>query len=140
MRRFGITDFRDVTQAGMIQMLVERRKKSCTRLLSYVSVRTVDAYPRLNKRADQPGPDRTLVIDRISRTRVALIMRRVSAFSGRERAQTHRRSQKHLHRIDNSARFFFRQQRERSSADGKDLVWSECEIDSAGLVIAINNF
>src|SRR6266480_8145194 len=120
-------------------MLVERRKKSCTRLLSYVSVRAVDAYPRLNKRADQPGPDRTLVIDRISRTRVALIMRRVSTFPGRERAQTHRRSQKHLHRIHDATRFLFRQQHERQPANSENLVRSECKIDSAGLVIVINH-
>ena len=66
-------------------------------------------------------------------------MRRIARFVWRERAQTERRKQKHLHRIDDPPRFLFRQQHERQSADGEDLVRSECKIDRPGLMIAIDH-
>src|SRR5207248_2477686 len=56
-------------------------EESCTRLFSCVSVSTVHAHPGLNERADQPRPDCPLVINSISRPRVALVVLRVSAFA-----------------------------------------------------------
>src|ERR1041384_1943247 len=119
-------------------MLVQWWKKSCVRLLSCGSIRTMHAHPCFNKCANQPRPDRTLMISRIPGARVALIVRRVSLFAGSERAQSDRRKQKHFHRIDNSTRFVFRQKHERQSADCKDLVRTKCEIDYTGLMIAID--
>src|SRR6266516_623176 len=120
-------------------MLVQWWKKSCARLLSCSSVRTMHAHPCFNKCANQPGPDRTLMINRISCARVAFVVRRVSRFAGSERAQPDRRKQKHLDRIDNAPRFLFRQQCEWQPANGKDLVWSKCKIDSPRPVIAIDH-
>ena len=66
-------------------------------------------------------------------------MRRISGFAWSERAQTDRREQKHFHRIDNPTRFLLRQQCQRQSAHGEDLVWSKCKIDNTGLMIAIDD-
>src|SRR6266566_3445163 len=120
-------------------MLVQWWKKSCARLLPCGSVRTMHAHPCFNKCANQPGPDRTLMINRIPCARVALIVRRVSRFAGSERAQPDRRKQKHFHRIDDPTRFLFRQKHERQSADGEDLVRPKCKINYTGLMIAIDH-
>src|SRR5437762_3222253 len=120
-------------------MLVQWWKKSRARLLSCGSVRTMHTHPCFNQWANQPGPDRTLMINRISCARAALIVRRVSRFAGSERAQTDRRKQKHFHRIDNPTRFLFRQQRERQPADGEDLVRPKCKINYTRLMIAIDH-
>src|SRR5206468_11086636 len=120
-------------------MLVQWWKKSCARLLSCGSVRTMHTHPGFNQCANQPGPDRTLMINRISCARVALIVRRVSRFAGSERAQPDRRKQKHFHRIDNPTRFLFRQKHERQSADGEYLVRPKCKINYTGLMISIDH-
>ena len=52
VRRFGVTDFRDVAQSGMIQMFEKRRKKSFPRLFFRFSSRCAHADPRFNKRTD----------------------------------------------------------------------------------------
>src|SRR6266446_2126280 len=120
-------------------MLVQWWKKSCARLLSCGSVRTMHAHPGFNKCANQPGTDCALMINRISSARVALIVLRVSRFAGSERAQPERRKQKHLYCIDNPTRLLFGQKHQRQSAGGEDLVRSKCKINYTGLMIAIDH-
>ena len=139
MRRLGIANFGDVTESSLVQMLVDWREKFGTRFCFCFGCEAADAHPCFNKCANQPGPDRTLMINRISCARVALIVRRVSRFAGSERAQPDRRKQKHFHRIDNPTRFLFRQKHERQSADGEDLVRPKCKINYTGLMIAIDH-
>ena len=88
--RFGVTNFRDVTQPRMIEMLVERWKKLRSGLFSRGSVSAMHAHPGFDKRANQPRPNRALMVNRLSCTRIPLIVRRVSRFARRERAQTER--------------------------------------------------
>src|SRR5207247_11020955 len=80
-----------------------------------------------------------LMANGTSRRRVALIMRRISRFARSERAKTNRREQKRFRGINDPTRFLFREQQERQSANGEDLVRSKCEIDNAGLMIAIDH-
>src|SRR5262249_8526229 len=120
-------------------MLVKRWKEPFARLLFRSDRGAAHAHPCFDKSANQPRPNRTLMINRVSRTRVALIMRRVSGFAGRKRAQTQRRKQKHFHGIDNTTRFFLRQQHERQSANREDLVRAESEIDYARLMVAVDH-
>src|SRR5215831_11421628 len=120
-------------------MLVKRWKEPFARLLFRSGRGAAYAHPCFNKRADQPRPHRTLVINRISRARVALIMRRISGFARSERAQTDRRKQKHLNGINNMPRFFLRQQHERQSANSEDLVRAKSEIDYARLMVAVDH-
>src|SRR5262245_54258864 len=72
VRRFGVTNFRYVTQSSMIQMFVERRKKLRAGLFSRVGVSTMDAHPGFDERANQPRPNRTLMINGVPRTGIAL--------------------------------------------------------------------
>src|SRR5262245_11103712 len=81
VRRFGVTNFRYVTQSSMIQMFVQRRKKLRAGLFSRGGVSTMDAHPGFDEGVNQPRPDRALVIDRISGTRVAFVVLRVSGFA-----------------------------------------------------------
>ena len=120
-------------------MLIQRSKESSSSVFLRGGRGPVYTHPCFNKCANQPRPDRTLMINRISCARVALIVRRVSRFAGSERTQTDRRKQKHFHRIDNPTRFLFRQKHERQSADGEDLVRPKCKINYTGLMIAINH-
>src|SRR5262249_52607970 len=111
-RRFGVTNFRDVTQPRLIEMLVERGKKMPAGLFSRGSVSAMHAHPCLNKWANQPRPNRTLMINRGPRTGNALVGWRVAGFGWRERAQTERGEQKNFDSIDNATRLLFRQQHE----------------------------
>src|SRR5205809_5207612 len=111
----------------MIEMLVQWWKKFRAGFCFCLDCRAAHADPRFDEWADQPWPDRTLMINRISCARVALIVRRVSGFAGRKRAQTDWREQKHLHRFNHTTSFVFRQKHERQSADGDDLVRPKCK-------------
>jgi len=84
VRGFGVTNFRDVTEPRMIEMLVERWKKLRAGLFSRGSVSAMHAHPSFDERANQPRPNRALVINRISRAGVAFVMRRISAFARRQ--------------------------------------------------------
>src|SRR6516225_7172129 len=120
-------------------MLIERRKETFARLLFRSHGGAAHAHPCFDEWPNQPGPDRTLMINRISCARIALIMWRVSGLTRREGPQTDRLKQKHLHCIDNPTRFFSRQQHERQSADSEDLVRSKCQIDHARLMVAVDH-
>src|SRR5215472_18800386 len=120
-------------------MLVKRWKEPFARLLFRSGRGAAHAHPCFDKSANQPWPDRTLMINRISRTRVALIVRCVSGFARSERAQTERREQKHFHGINDTTRFLFREQHERQSADGEDLVRAKSEINYAQLMVAVDH-
>src|SRR5439155_26220628 len=132
-------NFRDMTQSGVIQMLVERWKKLCARFLFRSGVGAMHAHPCFNKWANQPGPDSALMITAVAFGYAPAIMRRVSRFTRGERAQTDRREQKLLYRIYNMTRLFFREQRERQSSNSEDLIRSKCKIDNARLMIAIDD-
>src|SRR5262249_15770954 len=84
VRRFGVTNFRNVTQPCMIEMLVEWWKKLRSGLFSRGSVSAMHAHPGFDERANQPRPNRALMINRISRERVALVLRRISALPTRQ--------------------------------------------------------
>src|SRR5215469_5124317 len=100
VRRFGVTNFRDVTQPRMIEMLVERWKKLRAGLFSRGSVSAMHAHPGFDERANQPRPNRAPMINGVSRTGIALIVWSVAGFGWRERAQTERGEQKNFDSID----------------------------------------
>src|SRR5262245_33045752 len=58
VRRFGVTNFRDMTQSSMIEVLVERWKKLRAGLFfSRGSVSAMHAHPGFDERANQPRPN-----------------------------------------------------------------------------------
>src|SRR5437870_3297727 len=120
-------------------MLIDWRKKFGARFCFRFGCGAADADPRLDEWTNEPRPDGALMVNGIALARAALVVRCITRLAWRERAQTHGRKQKHLHRIDNTTCFVFRQQGERQSANSEDLVRSECKIDYAGLVIAIDD-
>ena len=69
--------------ARMIEMLVERWKKMRAGLFSRGSVSTMHAHPGFDERANQPRPNRTLMINGVPRTGIALIVWRVAGFGWR---------------------------------------------------------
>ena len=55
-------------------------------------------HPRVDERADQPGPDRALVVGAVARAQIAVVRRLVVGMSGIERAQADRREQPRVRR------------------------------------------
>src|SRR5262249_48425196 len=74
VRGFGVTNVRDVTEPRMIEMFVERWKKLRAGLFSRGCVSAMHAHPGFDKRANQPRPNRTLMINGVPRTGIALIV------------------------------------------------------------------
>ena len=77
----------------------------------------MDLEPCIDERADQPSPDRALVVGRVAGAQVAVVLRLVVAVPRRERAQADRRQQPLAHDVEDrhaSARDRARDGRARS--------------------------
>ena len=105
MRRFGIANFRDVTESSLVQMLIDWWKKFCAGFSFCFGCGAAYAHPRFDKWTHQPRPDRALMVNGIALPRAALIVRRITRLAWGERTQTQWRKQKHLDCIDNMPRF-----------------------------------
>lgn len=70
---------------------------------------------------------------------VAAVVTDVGGLIGCERAQPHGREEASLDRVHNFARLLRRQQYERQSPHGEDLIRTESAIDCAGLMIAVDD-
>ena len=66
VRRFGVADFRDVTESSVVQMLIEWRKKSGARFFFRFGRGAAHAHPCFDECADQPRPDGALMINAIA--------------------------------------------------------------------------
>jgi len=59
---FGVGNFRNVAEAGFLEVAEERGEKFFASLALYSGVVTAHADPRLDERSNQAGPDRSLMI------------------------------------------------------------------------------
>src|SRR3954462_12759188 len=91
--RFGIEDFADRTDAGVVEM----RHEAFERLPRPDRIARIDLQPRVDERPGQPAPHRALVISGIARAKVAEVARLVVAIARGERAETDRRQQPLAH-------------------------------------------
>src|SRR5581483_12337782 len=89
----GVEDFADRADAR----LVEVRGEAIDQPASLAPLRRVELEPRLDVAADEPRPDRALVIGGIAGTQVAGVLRLVVGMVAAERAQAYGREQLFLH-------------------------------------------
>ena len=139
VRQFGIGDLGNMPETAVIDMIQERREKARARLpLGFTGI-AAHSNPGFDEGADQPRPDRALVICAVALTYAALVMRRVTRLFGRERAQAQRRPETALDNIDNSFSRFAFDQRQRQAAHGKNLIGPEGSVELAGFMIGVDD-
>src|SRR5207249_9124224 len=86
--RFGVGNFRDVTEPGLFKMRQDRRQKIAARFaFGFVRI-AANAHPRLDERTNQPRPDRSLVIGAVALAHASGVMWCVARFARCERTQT----------------------------------------------------
>src|ERR1044071_4733357 len=95
--------------------------------------------PSFDEGAYQPRPDGPLVICAVAFAHAALVMWRVSGLGRRERAQAERRPEPRLDGGYDLIGSISIDESDRQAADSEDLIGAERRIDSAGLVIAIDD-
>ena len=101
MRRLGVGDFGNVAQASFVEMSEEWREELHPRFLFQSLGVAMHSNPRLDKRSNQPGPDRTLMIRAIALRHAAFVMRLEIRLTWRERPQAERRQQLCFDQRDN---------------------------------------
>ncbi len=90
VRRVGVENFGNLPDAGLREMRFEAGKNFVDALFGFVPVRM--NFPiSVDKRADQPSPNRALMIRRIAFGRRARIDRALARIVWTKRAQTERR-------------------------------------------------
>ena len=85
-----VGDFADVAEAGCFEMVEQRLQVFPARLVNCGWPTLVNPLPRIDKRAQQPRPNGTVMIP-VTLMNATLIARRVAGFAGREGAQAQRR-------------------------------------------------
>ena len=88
MRRIAFEDLGHAAEAGVAQVVREWPQE-----LQRRGAIVVDAVVRLDVRADQPGPDWTLVVPAIAAAGIAAVVAAVRGIVGAKRAQAIRREQ-----------------------------------------------
>src|SRR5262249_29105748 len=97
------------------------------------------AHPGVDEGAEEPWPDRALVIRAVALADAALVVRGIGGRSRRERAEADRRLEPRLHRVDDATRLLALEDRERQAADGQDLVRPEAAVHRPGAMVGIDD-
>src|SRR5204862_2465828 len=97
-------DLGDVVETGLVEVCEQGRDEACARLRLRVRSASADADPRVDERAEQPWPDRALMVGAVALARTALVVADVGGIAGLERAEADRRLQARLDRIDDAPR------------------------------------
>src|SRR5438128_7529477 len=100
VRRVAVGDLRQVAEARVVQMGEQRAEKAIARLAFRLRGAAADAEPRFDERADEPGPDRPLMVRAVALADAALVAWRVSRLVGCEGAEAEGRQQPCLDGID----------------------------------------
>src|SRR5439155_19900709 len=98
----------------------------------------VNFQPSIDKRANQPRPDRALMVSAVPRTQIAGINGLVFRIIGRKRPQSEWGEQVVFDDIDNGPPAFLIEHR-MIERDGKDLIWAARNIVGFLLAVAIDN-
>src|SRR5688572_29855598 len=78
IRRFGVENFADRTDASLVKMSHEAFEECANR----VAIVRMSAMPRVNQWADQPSPDGSLMIGRVACPQVAVVFWHVVRVTG----------------------------------------------------------
>jgi hypothetical protein len=138
-RRLGISDFRNVTEAGLLEMRHDRPQKATTRLSSRSESVTPYRHPGFNERPKQPRPDSALMVDGVAFCWPALVAPRVAWVIRRQRSQPERCQQTSFDGINNLPSTVVIDQRKRQPANGQDLIGTERRVLGPCLVIDVDD-
>src|SRR5207248_504155 len=97
------------------------------------------SHPRLDKRSNEPGPDRALMVRAIALHHTAFVMRLVIRFTGRERAQADRCQQLFFDERHDTFRTLAFEELKWQSADGEDLIWAERGVHFTRAMVCVNH-
>ncbi len=86
-------------------MCLQGRKEFFAGLLLGICSVAAHAQPGFDERADEPGPDSALMVGSVAIMQAAGVMRRITGRAGGQRAQSLRREQLRLYRVDNLCAF-----------------------------------
>jgi len=86
VRRIGVGDFRHVAEAGVAQVLYERREEARTGLAFCAGGIVVHPHPGFDERSDQSRPYRALMVRPVALARAAAVMGHVARILRREGA------------------------------------------------------
>src|SRR6185369_14286282 len=89
-----------MAEPGFLKMSEERSEKPCTGFAPCFGGVATHSHPRFNKRSDEPGPDRALMIRAVALHYASLVMLRVIRFPRRERTQAQWRQQSRFNQRD----------------------------------------
>src|SRR4051794_14264571 len=98
-RRLGVEDLADRADRGLAEMRLEPGQEAAGRFLLV----GIGPHPGVDKRADQPGPHRPLVIGRVAGPQIAEIARLVVRLAWRQRTQPNRGQELLASRVDDRA-------------------------------------
>src|SRR5574341_1074859 len=118
-------------------MIEHRLDEALPRFTLGLNAGAAHAQPSLDERANQPRPNRALVISAVALAHAATIMGRVTRLVGREGAQAERRPEPALDRVYDSARRFAVDQGQGQTADGEDLIGAKRRVAFCRLMIDI---
>src|SRR5260221_10789096 len=96
------------------------------------------SHPRFDKRPNEPGPDRALMIRAVALQYAAFVMRLVIRFAGRKRAQAHRRQQSFFNERDDLFRTLAFEQLKWQSAHGEDLIRTKRGVHFTRAMVCVN--
>src|SRR3954470_2241707 len=85
VRLLGVEDFADAAQAGFAEM----RDETVQEMPGLRRISGVDAQPGVHVRADEPAPDRPLVIGGVAGPQIAVVAGLVLRMAWGQRAQAH---------------------------------------------------
>src|SRR6185295_7868846 len=91
-----VKHFADRADAGVAEM----RCKSIHEFACTLEIVGIDPQPRVDERPDEPAPDGTLVICRITRAKISVVLRLVIRMAWRKAAQADRRHKIFLRDIE----------------------------------------
>src|SRR5215469_7180791 len=94
--------------------------------------RTIELYIRADKRSDEPGPNRALVVSAVTARAITGIAGAILRIAGGKTAEPVRREQMLLHRSNNLLCAIRGQHRMRQ-ADGKDLIRTNTRVRRAAV-------
>ena len=84
MRRLGVGDLGNVPEASLIEVGEQRPEEPFARRALGADRAATHSHPRLHERAEQPGPDRPLMVRAIARRHTPVVPRDVPRLARRE--------------------------------------------------------
>src|SRR5690242_1587980 len=103
VRRLGVHDLRDVSQAALLDVAEQGNEQPSARLTLHGKAAAAHAYPGFHEWAEQPGPGGTLMVGAVPSANVAFVASDITRVVGRERPESQRRPQARLDRVHDTS-------------------------------------